>query len=162
MVQSNYIVNLIELQNTVTNVSGLSPIQQVQSEVNDIMKMVNFAEKRIFTNIISKYDQSPIQITDDINLSNANLYQDGILFVGSGGTSGGGNTSTTILSSGGTSIILNNTVIGTSTALVADEFVVTAKTAGGVPSAAPTWGSSATGFGNIYVNSSNGDIYMYS
>ena len=53
-------------------------------------------------------------------------------------------------------------VIGTSTALVPDEFVVTAKTAGGVPSAAPTWGSSATGFGNIYVNSSNGDIYMYS
>jgi len=121
MVQSNYIVNLIELQNTVTNVSGLSPIQQVQSEVNDIMKMVNFAEKRIFTNIISKYDQSPIQITDDVNLSNANLYQNGVLFVGSGGTSGGGgNTSTTILSSGGTSIILNNTVIGTSTAIAFD------------------------------------------
>lgn len=53
-------------------------------------------------------------------------------------------------------------VIGTATALVADEFVVTAKTAGGVPSAAPTWGSTTTGFGNIYVNSSNGDIYMYS
>lgn len=122
MVQSNYIVNLIELQNTVTNVSGLTPIQQVQSEVDDIMKMVNFAEKRIFTNIISKYDQSPIQVTDDINLSNVNLYQNGVLFVGSGGTSGssGVNTSTTILSSGGTSIILNNTVIGTSTAIEFD------------------------------------------
>jgi hypothetical protein len=97
MVQSNYIVNLIELQNTVTNVSGLSPIQQVQSEVDDLMKMVSFAEKRIFTNIISKYDQSPIQVTDDINLSNVNLYQNGVIFVGSGGSSGsGGNTSTTI------------------------------------------------------------------
>ena len=121
MTQSNYIVNLIELQNTVTNVSGLSPIQQVQSEVDDLMKMVNFAEKRIFTNIISKYDQSPIQVTDDINLSNANLYQNGILFVGSGSSGGGGgNTSTTIVSSGGTSIILNNTVIGTSTAIAFD------------------------------------------
>lgn len=53
-------------------------------------------------------------------------------------------------------------VIGTSTALVADEYVVTAKTAAGLPSAAPTWGSTGNGFGNIYVNSSNGDIYMYS
>ena len=120
MTQSNYIVNLIELQNTVTNVSGLSPIQQVQSEVDDLMKMVNFAEKRIFTNIISKYDQSPIQVTDDINLSNVNLYQNGVLFVGSGGAGGGGNTSTTVVSSGGTSIILNNTVEGTSTAIAFD------------------------------------------
>ena len=121
MVQSNYIVNLIELQNTVTNVSGLSPIQQVQSEVDDLMKMVSFAEKRIFTNIISKYDQSPIQVTDDINLSNVNLYQNGVIFVGSGGSSGGAaNTSTTILSSGATSIILNNTLIGTSTAIEFD------------------------------------------
>lgn len=53
-------------------------------------------------------------------------------------------------------------VIGTSTALTADEFVVTAKSAAGVPSAAPTWGSTGNGFGNVYVNSSNGDIYMYS
>jgi Chaperone of endosialidase len=121
MVQSNYIVNLIELQNTVTNVSGLSPIQQVQSEVDDIMKMVNFAEKRIFTNIISKYDQSPIQVTDDINLSNVNLYQNGVLFVGSGGSGGGGgNTSSTVVSSGGTAIILNNTVSGASNAIAFD------------------------------------------
>jgi hypothetical protein len=52
--------------------------------------------------------------------------------------------------------------IGTSTALIADEFVVTAKSAAGIPSADPTWGSTGNGFGNVYVNSSNGDIYMYS
>lgn len=52
--------------------------------------------------------------------------------------------------------------IGASTALTADEFVVTAKSAAGIPSAAPTWGSTGNGFGNVYVNSSNGDIYMYS
>lgn len=53
-------------------------------------------------------------------------------------------------------------VIGTSTALTADEYVVSVKTAAGLPAAAPTWGGSVNGFGNVYVNSSNGDIYMYS
>lgn len=53
-------------------------------------------------------------------------------------------------------------VIGTATAVAADEYVVSAKSAAGVPAAAPTWGGSSNGFGNIYINSSNGDIYMYS
>lgn len=53
-------------------------------------------------------------------------------------------------------------VIGTSTAVSADEYVMSAKSAAGVPAAAPTWGGSGNGFGNVYVNSSNGDIYMYS
>jgi hypothetical protein len=53
-------------------------------------------------------------------------------------------------------------VIGTSTALTVDQFVVTAKTAAGAPSADPTWGGATNGYGNIFVNSSNGDIYIYS
>jgi hypothetical protein len=44
----------------------------------------------------------------------------------------------------------------------ADEFVVTAKTAAGVPSGNPTWGGAANGFGNIYINSSTQDIFIYS
>jgi hypothetical protein len=52
--------------------------------------------------------------------------------------------------------------IGTSTALTADEFVVTAKTAAGAPAANPTWGGTSNGYGNIYVNSSTGDIFIYS
>ena len=47
-------------------------------------------------------------------------------------------------------------------AATADEYVVTSKTAAGLPSAAPTWGGSTTGYGNVYVNSSNGDIFIYS
>ena len=53
-------------------------------------------------------------------------------------------------------------VIGTSTALTADEFVVTAKTAAGAPATTPTWGGTSNGYGNIYVNSSTGDIFIYS
>jgi len=52
--------------------------------------------------------------------------------------------------------------IGTVTSLTADEFVVTAKTAAGAPATNPTWGGTSNGYGNIYVNSSTGDIFIYS
>ncbi len=113
MVGSNYIVNLIELQNVITSATGLSPIQQVQLEVNQLQSMVNFDQKRIFTNIISKFDTSPIQITDDINLSNAFIFQNGQLFTGGGTTGGGG----TIVSSGTTAIVLCNTTSASTNAI---------------------------------------------
>ena len=53
-------------------------------------------------------------------------------------------------------------VVGTSTSLTPDEFVVTAKTTAVAPSADPTWGGSSNGSGNIHVNSNTGDIYIYS
>jgi hypothetical protein len=49
---------------------------------------------------------------------------------------------------------------GASTATV-DEFVVTVKQASGAPAAAPTFGSTGNGYGNMYINSSNSDIYIY-
>jgi hypothetical protein len=53
-------------------------------------------------------------------------------------------------------------VIGTAQALTADEYIVTAKKASGAPPATPTWGGTTNGFGNMYVNSDNGEIYIYS
>lgn len=50
----------------------------------------------------------------------------------------------------------------TATTVTAAEYMVTANTAAGAPSSDPTYGGSTTGYGNIYVNSSNGDIYIYS
>jgi hypothetical protein len=113
MIGSNYIVNLIELQNVITSATGLSPIEQVQNEVAALQTMVNVDQKRIFTNIISKFDTSPIQITDDINLSNALLFQNGVLFTGGATTSGG----VTNISSGSSGITLVNTTSGFSTAI---------------------------------------------
>ena len=53
-------------------------------------------------------------------------------------------------------------VIGTSTAVTADEYVVTAKiSANSVPSAAPTWGGAGNGSGNIWIKNDTGDIYIY-
>jgi hypothetical protein len=51
--------------------------------------------------------------------------------------------------------------VGATSALTADEYVVSAKQASGAPSGNPTWGGSGNGFGNIYVDSGNGDIYIY-
>lgn len=48
------------------------------------------------------------------------------------------------------------------TSVSAAEYLVTANTAVGAPASAPTYGSTTYGYGNIYVNSSNGDVYIYS
>jgi hypothetical protein len=45
--------------------------------------------------------------------------------------------------------------------VTADEYVVTAKKSSGTPPATPTWGGTNNGFGNIYVNSDNGEVYIY-
>jgi hypothetical protein len=49
---------------------------------------------------------------------------------------------------------------GASTATV-DEYMVTVKQASGVPVAAPTFGSTGNGYGNMYIDSGNSDIYIY-
>ena len=48
------------------------------------------------------------------------------------------------------------------TSVSAAEYAVTAKTNTGTPASAPTYGGATYGYGNIYVNSDNGDIYIYS
>jgi cytoskeletal protein CcmA (bactofilin family) len=53
-------------------------------------------------------------------------------------------------------------VIGTSTALNPNEYAVTVKvSASATPPTAPTWGGATNGSGNMYINSGNGDIYIY-
>ena len=51
--------------------------------------------------------------------------------------------------------------VGAASSLTADEYVVSAKQASGAPASNPTWGGSGNGFGNIYVDSGTGDIYIY-
>ena len=114
-VPSPYLVNLQSLQNFNSNITGLDPLTVLTNSVANIQQMVNFDQKRIFINTISKFNQSPIQVTDPINLSNVNLFQNGSLFTGSGtsvGASGG-----LSISSGGTSIYLTSTTSASSIAI---------------------------------------------
>jgi hypothetical protein len=54
-------------------------------------------------------------------------------------------------------------VIGTSTSLTPDEFVVTARvSASAAIPTNPTWGGSSNGLGNMFINSLTGDVYIYS
>lgn len=144
MTSSNYIVNIVELQNTVTSATGLNAVDQLTFDLNNIQKMVSYAEKRIFTNIISKYDTTPIQVTDDINLSNVNLYQNGAVFSGSG-TSGSGGTVN--VSSGGTSIVLLSTNSAFSTAIA---FNVASRTVFSFDGLGRALYYDASGFGNRF------------
>jgi hypothetical protein len=112
---SPYILNILELQNTVTNVSGLNPINVISNAVNNIQQMVNFDQKRIYVNTISKYDQTPIQVTDDINLSNANLYINGSEVTSFGG--GSGSAGTYISTAGGNGIYVQSTSTSNATAI---------------------------------------------
>ena len=108
---SNFILNIVDLNNTITNSSGLNGTAALQLAVGNIQKMVDFNKKQINVNAISNYDTTPIQVLAPLNLSNVNLYQNGNLFVGGGG--GGGGSS---LSSGTTSLIINSTTTPTSIA----------------------------------------------
>jgi len=109
---SNYILNIIDLNNTITNSSGLSLTSGLQTSVSELQKMVDFKKKQINVNFISNYDTSPIQILAPLNLSNVSLFQNGNLFIGGSGSGG-----TTTLSSGSTAILLNNTSSPTSIAM---------------------------------------------
>ena len=112
---SNFILNIVDLNNTITNSSGLSGTANLELAVANIQKMVDFNKKQINTNFISNYDTSPIQILSPLNLSNVNLFQNGNLFIGGGGGTSFTSTATT-LSSGSTSLILSNTSTPTSIA----------------------------------------------
>jgi hypothetical protein len=113
LANSNYVINIQDLGGS-SNASGLSGTAALQTAVANIQKMVDFNNKQINVNAISNYDTSPIQILSPMNLSNVNLYQNGVLFSGSGAVSGGGST---VLSSGTTAIILSNTSSPTSIAM---------------------------------------------
>jgi hypothetical protein len=75
------VLNIVELQNVVTNVAGTSPVGYLSNQVTQIQKMVNFEQRQINVNVLSNYDKSPIQIVSPINLSNVAL-------TGYSGTSG--------------------------------------------------------------------------
>jgi len=57
---------------------------------------------------------------------------------------------------------LSSSVSPTATSVTAAEYIVSAKTAAGAPAGSPTYGGTSTGYGNIYVDSSTGDVYIYS
>lgn len=83
-----YVLNIVELQNTMTSASGLTPTTILSNAIANIQEMVIYDEKRIAVNTISQFNTTPIQVVDSINFaSNTSLTLDGIA-VSAGGGSG--------------------------------------------------------------------------
>ena len=75
---SNFIVNITELQNTITSASGTSGLTSLSNAVSRLQEMVIYDEKRIAVNTISRFNQTPIQVVDSLNLaSNAVITSNG-------------------------------------------------------------------------------------
>jgi len=72
---SNFILNIVDLNNIITNSSGLNNNSALQLAVGNIQKIVDYNKKQINVNAISNYDTNPIQVLSPLNLSNVNLYQ---------------------------------------------------------------------------------------
>lgn len=86
---SNFILNIVELQNTITSASGTTPVESLSASLSQLQEMVIYSEKRIAANTISAYNTTPIQVTDSLNMA------DGTSFTINGATvstSGGGVT----------------------------------------------------------------------
>ena len=106
---SNYILNIVELQNVVTTASGLTPLGVLSNAVGQIQEIVDYDNKRINVNTIAKYSDMtvPISLINDLNLCNSALYSNGVLF-----GLGGGDSAATILNFlGGTGIGIGSTSI---------------------------------------------------
>ncbi len=98
---SPYIVNLIELQNTVNNASGLTTTSVLSNAISNIQQMVDFQRKQVNANFLASYDSNSITVLSNMNFaSNATLSIDGTSVMTNGGSA------TTFLSTGSTSIIL--------------------------------------------------------
>lgn len=93
---SNYVLNIVELQNVVTSATGLTPAAFLSNQLTQIQQMVQFDQKRINVNVISNFDTSPIQIVSPINLSNVPLTATGVAGGIQGTLGTNGSTFTTI------------------------------------------------------------------
>ena len=65
---NTFVLNITELQNTVTTATGLSPYETLNIKIGQIENMVIVDEKRISENTIRSYSTTPIQIVDPINI----------------------------------------------------------------------------------------------
>jgi hypothetical protein len=74
-----FIVNIVELQNVVTNIQGVTPIQQLQADVANLQQMVLFDSKTIAADNLSNFTAGgAINVLAPLNLSNVDLQVDGV------------------------------------------------------------------------------------
>jgi len=138
---SNYVLNIVELQNVITSASGLTPLSILSNTVGQIQEMVDYDNKRINTNIIAAFNTTPISLVNDMNLCNAMLYSNGVPY----GIGGGGSAATILNFLGGTGIGIGSTSV-----------LLTSTSVNGGPLISLNIGGS-----NIFNIGSNGNVSFY-
>lgn len=99
---SNYILNIVELQNTVTNAGGASPFNVLSNQVAQIQQMVNFGTKTVAADTLSAFTTGgTIQVVSPLNLSSVAITANGQTVIsGTGNTLGTASTFLTVAGSG--------------------------------------------------------------
>ena len=85
--QSPFLVNIIPLQNVVTNASGLDPTTILSNNVAALQTFVNTSNRTIYTDFLSAYTTGgAITVTSPLVLCNVAIFSNGTV-IGTGGTS---------------------------------------------------------------------------
>ena len=136
---SNFIVNIVELQNTITSASGLTPLSALSNQVAQIAEMVNYGDKSLAANSLRAFNGSNIAVQNSMSFATGTtITVDGTTLAG-GGAGGAYSGISTI----GFSSSLTNYYNTLSTAATAISFQV------GLPAATPL---SVTAGGTVVVD----------
>jgi hypothetical protein len=111
---SQFLVNIVPLQNIQTNVSGLDSVSVLANDVAAIKRLVNTDTNKIFTNGLASYTTGgAISVTSPIHLCNVGITSNDINVLGTGSASATGTLSnlssilTIYPSNGITSTVMN-------------------------------------------------------
>jgi hypothetical protein len=75
---SKFVVNIVPLQNVNSNISGVSPVNILSNQVANIQKMVNFDQKRIYTNTLGSFTTGQsINVVSPLSLCNVGITSNG-------------------------------------------------------------------------------------
>ena len=113
---SNFILNITELQNTITSAGGVNQVNQLSNTVAQLQQMLNYDTKSLAVNTISAYNMTPIQVTDSMNFAlNAGITLNGTTVAASGTVPDYGAVSTIGFATSVTNYF--STSVGTDTAI---------------------------------------------
>ena len=107
---SPFLVNIVPLQNVITNASGIDQTQELTNTVAGLTQMVNFEQKRVYTDFLSAYTPgNAIQVLSPMNMSDVPFTTSGSIVSGGGGSSLSNGTTNIQLLTGGTTAITMTT-----------------------------------------------------
>jgi len=77
--QSPFLVNIVPLGNTQTNITGDDATTSLSNSVAKLQEMVNYDQKRIYTDYLGSYTTGgTIEVLSPLNLSNVGLTSNGV------------------------------------------------------------------------------------